>query len=185
MAKLIRDALVSAAVLLALCACSSFGPGATPPQRPLDSLHDDVAGLLIVFDLPRGLGPMPGASILTFATSTTRPVKAVLIPADVDETAGQLPPPGNGRAYYFLALSPADQISIRTMQAGARGANLVPANVTLTVLPSLCESEVVDPRLASISVLLAAPAGQRLAPLIDHRLVADVIGVAGKLPACP
>jgi hypothetical protein len=177
--------LSSMLVAAALSACSSFGPSTPPPSRPIDALRDDVAGLLIVFDLPRGLGPMPGASFLTFTVGTTRPVTAALIPADADAMATQLPPPGKGRAYYFLDLSPIGQTAMRTAQAGARAANPAPSSVALAVVPGLCESEAVDPKLVTLSVFAAVPGASHLVPLIDHRLVADIVGSAGKLSACP
>ena len=177
--------LAAFATLLALSGCSSFGPGTSPPQRALDALHDDIGGLLIAFDLPRGIGLMPGASSLTYAIPSARPIKAVLIAADADEIASQLPPPGNGRAYYFLALAPADRTSIRTLEAGARSANLAPTSITFTVTPGLCESAIVDPKSVTISILAATPGGQHLVPLVDHHSLAEFIGASAGLPACP
>jgi hypothetical protein len=183
MRRSLRLAILAAAS--ALTACSSFGPSAPPTLRALDPLKDDVAGLLIAFDLPRGVGPMPGASVLTYTIPSARPIKAALVPADAEDEASQLPPPGNGRAYYFFALPPASQTAIRTAAAGARAANLSSANVAVAVAPGLCESAVLDPTRISISVLVAQPAGPRLAPLIDHRVLADLVGPAAKLPPCP
>src|SRR5690349_23583510 len=130
MSKLLRSLSAALATAISLAACSSLGPGAPPPSaRAVNTLTDDIGALLFALDLPRGIGPTPGASVLTYAIPSARPIKAVLVSADVDDMASRLPPPGDGRAYYFLALAPKDRTSIRTVQAGAVGLHVAAANV--------------------------------------------------------
>ena len=186
MLKPLRPLTAALAIAISLAACSSMGPNAPGPSaRAVDTLTDDIGALLFALDLPRGIGPMPGATVLTYAIPAARPIKAVLVSADVDDLASQLPPPGNGRAYYFLALAPKDRTSIRTIQAGAAGAHVAQANVTLSIAPGLCESAIVVPSSVSISVLAASSGGEHLLPLIDRRPISELLGTTATLPACP
>ena len=49
--------LIAIVLTLLLAACSTAGINTNNPSRSLDPVNDDVASLLIAFDLPRGLGP--------------------------------------------------------------------------------------------------------------------------------
>src|SRR6218665_1884224 len=75
---------VSAVVLLMLlAACSSIPLGTGSALRSLDYVNDDVASLLLAFDLPPSLEPAPEGSTLTFAVrspaSGDRQVAATLV----------------------------------------------------------------------------------------------------------
>lgn len=175
--------LPALAAALLLSACSSFGPDTPAARRVLDPLRDDLSGVVIAFDLPRGIGAAPGVSALTFTAPGVPPLKTVLIDADGDEIAASLPPPANGHAYYFFGLSAADQSALRAAQSAARAANADPAQIGVTITPKLCRSGDIDPAAITISVLAALPAGGHLAPLVDHRRLTDLVG-PDPLPAC-
>jgi hypothetical protein len=179
--------LIAGLFLTLVAGCSSFGPETPPALRALDPLHDDIAGLLIAFDLPRGVGPVLKASTLSLdiAGAEPRHLKATLIEADADDVAGNLPPPPRGHAYYLLGLAPPDQAAIRKAQAAVSAA--VPASaVTLAIVPHLCVAGPLDPATATISVLVALPGGPHLAPVVDNETVAAATAAAGmsSLPAC-
>lgn len=168
-------------LLLAACTAGSLTTGPSP--RGLAPLRDDIAGMLVVFDLPRGLGAPARLSSLTFAAPGMAPVKALLIEADADTVAASLPPPAAGHAYYFFGFSPADQGALRAAQAVARAAHATDAGVSVTIVPGLCRSADADVSKAQVSVLAARPGPASLVPLIDHRPLADITAGAA-LPAC-
>jgi hypothetical protein len=169
-------------LILVIAGCSSFGPQTTSAPRALDPLHDDIGNVLIAFDLPRGIGAVPDASTLTLAVPGAKPIRATLTEADIDDVAGNLPPPANGRAYYLLQLSATDRAVVRAVQAAARSANVSPASIAFAIVPKLCVSADADTKPVTISVLLALPGGARLAPLIDHQPLAALAGAG--LPTC-
>lgn len=174
------------AATLALAGCSTFGPAPLPAPRGFDLLHDDIGGLLIAFDLPRGIGPMPNASTLSYAVPNAPPLRLKLVPTDGENLANRLPPPGNGRAYYFFAVSPADQGAARAAQAAARREDARADVAGFAVFPGLCSANgQVDPSSMKISVLAATSSGGPISPLIDRQKLVDFIGPAGNLPACP
>jgi hypothetical protein len=168
---------------LMLSACSAGGLTTSPSPRALAPLRDDIAGMLVVFDLPRGLGAPAKLSSLTFAAPGMGPVKALLVEADADTIAANLPPPAAGHAYYFFGLSPADQGALRAAQAVARAAHARDADVSLAIVPRLCRAADADVSKAQVSVLAALPGPAPLVPLIDRRPLADVTANA-PLPAC-
>jgi hypothetical protein len=174
---------------LFLAGCSTLGVDRTERTRALDPLHDDISDLLVAFDLPRGIGPIEGASTLSVDVTAPggepRRVKASLAPADADEIAGHLPPPGTGRAYYLFGVADNDKAAIRDAQLVARTPGAAGSKVNLVLAPRLCKSGEVDPKLVTISVLAALPGDTALAPLIDRQLLADTLAAAGgDLPAC-
>ena len=48
--------ILAAWTALVLTACSTVGIGPGPGGNSLDPLRDDIASMIIAFDLPRGLG---------------------------------------------------------------------------------------------------------------------------------
>jgi hypothetical protein len=177
---MLRLAFILAA--LGLAACSTAGLDTGPTHRSVAPLRDDIAGMLFVFDLPRGLGAPSRASVLTFAASGLAPVTALLVEADADAVAASLPPPPAGHAYYFFGLAPADQGTFRAAQAMAR-AHATDSGVSLVVTPHLCRSAGTDVGAAQISVFAALPGPAALLPLIDRRPLAEV-SAGAPLPAC-
>jgi hypothetical protein len=169
--------ILCAALLLA--GCSTAGLIDTPqPKRGLDYGRDDLASLRIAFDLPRGVAPIEGASALTYAGD--RPLRVGLVPADMDDVAGSVPPPGTGRAYYVYGIAPADQQPLREAQRNAG------SGAALTAVPRLCRSGAVDPKRVSVTVYAVVPGAGRLAPLIERQVLADLLAASGisELPAC-
>ena len=104
-----RKTFAALAVLLALAACSSLPLGTANRLRSLDALNDDLASLLIAFDVPLSLEPIPDGSTLSFDITTpasgSRHIKAVLIETDADDLAGTLPPPSDERNYFLFGFS--------------------------------------------------------------------------------
>lgn len=173
--------VLAAGLWLLLAACSTLGGRDTAPssQRGLDALNDDLASAVIVFDLPRGVGLVEGATRLSFDVASPvldKHLSAVLAPADADEVAGVLPPPGSGRAYYFVGLSDADGAAFGAAQAAARGASVSAGAARLSVAPRFCVSGPVDPTLVTVSVYAALPERGRLAPLLDRQLLTHALG---------
>lgn len=185
--------LIILLLALGLAACASFGPSLdTARPRTLDYMRDDLASLLVAFDLPRGLAPVPNASTLSLdvviAGQGERHIKALLTEADADDVAGSLVPPGTGRAYYLFGFTEADKAAIREAQAWARSlpGGLAGNSLSITLAPRLCAGAGVDPSSSTISVLVALPGQSGLAPLIDRQRLADTTAAAGggPLPAC-
>lgn len=183
---------IAVCLALLLAACSTLNLDTANRLRSLDYLRDDIASLLIAFDLPRGIGPVPGASTLSFdaviAGQGERHVDAILIEADADEIGGDLPAPGKGRAYYLFGFADKDKTAIRDAQAWARTlpGGLTGNSVSIKLSPRLCTSGDIDVASATLSVLVAIPGQPDLAPLIDHQRVSEVIAQSGggALPPC-
>jgi hypothetical protein len=185
---------IIAGLLLAalLAACSTLNMTTANSLRSLDYMRDDIASLLIAFDVPRGIGPVRGASTLSFdvvvAGQGERHIKAVLEQADADEVEGSLPPPGTGRAYYLFGFADKDKAAIREAQAWARTlpGGLTGNSVGIALSPRLCTSGGVDPSSARVSVLIALPGQGGLAPLIDRARLSDLLAQSGggALPPC-
>ena len=181
-----RHLLAACAVLL-LSGCSTLDMHDGAKLRTLDYLRDDLASLVIAFDLPRGVAPLAGASTLgvDVAGSSPRHLKLTLAEADADEIAAGLPPPGQGRAYYLFGFADPDKAAIREIQLAARNANVAATAVTLTLAPRFCRSGSLDPHALAISVLAALPGDTSLAPLIDRQNLADALAASGgDLPPC-
>jgi hypothetical protein len=187
-----RRAIAGLCVMLLLAGCSTLGVDTADGPRRLDYLRDDLASLLIAFDVPRGIGPVRGGSTLSLdvvvAGQGERHIKAVLAEADADQIEGTLPPPGTGRAYYLFGFADQDQAAIRDAQAWARSlpGGLTGNSLTIALAPRLCTSGGIDPATVDISVLVALPGVPRLAPLIDHARLAELLAQSGGggLPAC-
>jgi hypothetical protein len=180
---------IAICLALFLAGCSTLSVDTAARPGALDPLRDDISSLLIAFDLPRGIGPIEGASTMSVDVAVPggepRHIKAALVPADADAIAGHLPPPGTGRAYYLFGFADKDKAAIRDAQLAARVAKAAGTAVTLLLAPRFCKSGDVDPKLLTISVLTALPGDTALAPLIDRQLLADTLAAAGgDLPAC-
>ena len=136
--------LIAIALTLCLAACSTVGINTVNNGRALDPVNDDVASLLIAFDLPRGLGPNNAAGqLFTFDVAQGGPqehLRSNLVPADADQVAGNLPPPADGRAYYLFTIDTQAQPAIRAAQAAAQARGITAASIQIGVVPQLCGS---------------------------------------------
>lgn len=171
----------AALALLLLAGCSSFLPATPTKSRAIDFRHDDVASLVVAFDMPAGIRPVPETSTLRLALSVPgqgeRQVTAPLGLADAADLAGTLPPPADTRTYFLFGFAPRDQAALREALAWARSAG-EPAGA-LAVAPSFCRTGPADPA-AYYSVQLALPGAAGLAPLLRNQPIAQ----AGGLPEC-
>ncbi len=178
------------ALALGLAACSSIPIGTAGKMRGLDYLNDDIASLLLAFDLPQSLEPVPGASVLSFDITTPssgeRHINALLVVADADELAGTLPPPADNRNYYLFGFSDADKQAIRAAQAWAK--TLPPGNnaLAISLSPRLCRTEAIDLAKTTVSALVALPGTTGLAPLLSNLQLSTVLAQAPikDVPAC-
>lgn len=185
-----RKTFATLAMLLALAACSSIPLGTANRLRSLDALNDDLASLLIAFDVPLSLEPIPDGSTFSFDITTpasgARHVKAVLIETDADDLAGTLPPPADARNYFLFGFSEADKVAIRDAQAWAKtlppGANAL----SISLAPGFCRTAEIDPASLTVSVLVALPGTIGLAPLIGSQPLKTLLAAApGKdVPPC-
>ncbi|MEO6013563.1 MAG: hypothetical protein ABIQ30_08275 [Devosia sp.] len=179
--------LIAGAALMLLAACSTVGLPDRGSTATLDPLRDDVASLLIAFDLPRGLGPAKG-SLFTFDVANGGPgehLRLQPLQADVDELPGNLPPPGIDRAYYLFAFTETDKLAIRTAQASALARGATAKNVTLGMVPKLCTSGAVDPSLVTVSVLAALP-GRSPQAFLNRQVLSVLLQQPGstQMPPC-
>jgi hypothetical protein len=179
--------LFAAVALLGLAACSSLNLETAKRLRTLDYLNDDVASLVLAFDLPRGLEPEAGGSVLSFDVTTAsageKHLKAALVRADADDIAGTLPPPAASRVYFLFGFSDKDKATLREMQAWARA--LPPGSgggIKIALAPRFCTIAPVDPTRANVSVLIALPGETSLAPLINNQKLADALAGAELKP---
>ena len=180
--------LAFAVAALVLAACSTVGVPSGPASRGLDPLHDDVASLVVAFDLPAGLGPAKG-SLFTFDVGNGGPqehLRLLLVLADLDAVPSALPPPGQGRAYYLFSFAEPDKAAIRAAQAAANARAVSADGVRLGVIPKLCSSGALDPNQVTVSVLAALPNQNGLARFVDHQLLAQLLQQPGstQMPAC-
>jgi hypothetical protein len=171
---------------LLLAACSTLGLP-TAPATSLDPLRDDVASLLIAFDLPRGLGPAAG-SLFTFDVANGGPgehLRLTPLQADVDEVPANLPPPGAGRAYYLFAFTETDKFAIRAAQASAQARGATARSVTIGMVPKLCTAGTLDPNFTTLSVLAVLP-GRSPLPFIDAQPLSALLQQPGstQMPPC-
>lgn len=174
--------VVAALAVAALAGCSSIPIGTASKLRGLDYLNDDVASLLLAFDLPPALEPAREGSTLSFDITTPssgeRRIKATLVAADAAELAGTLPPPSGERNYYLFGFSDPDKQAIREAQAWAR--TLPPGNnaLSISLSPKLCRTEVIDPAKTTVSALIALPGAPGLAPLLSNQPLSTVLASA-------
>jgi len=182
--------LGAAALLVLLAACSSIPVGSGGKQRGLDYLNDDIASLLLAFDLPPSLEPAPEGSTVSFdivtPASGEKHIKATLVAADADELAGTLPPPSGDRNYYLFGFSDADKAAIRSVQAWAKALPPGAGSLAVSLSPSLCRTEPIDPAKTIVSALVALPGTTGLSPLISNMPLSTALAAAPtrEVPAC-
>jgi hypothetical protein len=174
--------IAAAAILAALTACSSIPIGTASKLRGLDYLNDDVASLLLAFDLPPSLEPAQGASTISFDITTPasgeRHIKATLVPADAEDLAGTLPPPTGERNYYLFGFSDPDKQAIREAQAWAKTLPTGNNALSISLSPKLCRTEPIDPTKTTVSALVALPGTPGLAPLLSNQPLSTVLASA-------
>ena len=179
--------------LLLLAGCSTmgtdnFGPGGG--SRTLDAANDDVGSIVVAFDLPRGLGPVPTTQLFTFDAANGGPdehLRMTMVQAnDADQLGNVLPPPADGHAYYFFALSATDKARLLAAQTSSRARGLTAKSIQLGIVPHLCTSGQVDPNELQVTVLGGIPGQTRMTPFLDHQLLAQVLLLPGstQMPAC-
>lgn len=185
-----------AAVALAaglVAGCSSLSMPAAARLKALDYLNDDIGSLVLAFDVPETLEPVPSASRFSFVVSIPgqgeRKVDAVLAPGDASDVAGTLPPPGNERTYYLFGFSDADKAGLREAQAWARAiaeTGVTPNTPVIAIAPRFCRSEPIDVAATRVSVLIALPGSPALEPLVQGQSLAALLASTGggELPAC-
>ena len=175
--------LIALALTLALAACSSVGVNTANTTRSLDPLHDDVASLLIAFDLPRGLGPNNAAGqLFTFDVAQGGPqehLRLSLVQADADEVAGNLPPPAEGRAYYLYSISENDKLTVRAAQQSALQRNVAASAIQIGVVPHLCGTQGIDQSTLTVSIYGAIPGQTRLMPFMNQMPLTAVLQQPG------
>ncbi len=177
-------------LVLFLAACSSIPMGTGEKLRNLDYLNDDIASLLLAFDLPPSLEPAPEGSTLSFdirtPSSGEKHVNATLVIADADELAGTLPPPSGKRNYYLFGFSDADKAAIREAQAWARALPPGANSLSISLSPRLCRTEPIDPGRTTVSALVALPGATGLSPLLSNMPLSTVLAQAPikEVPPC-
>lgn len=183
-------AAVIVGVMALLAACSSLSFNTASKLRSLDYLNDDIASLVLAFDVPQTLEPMPEGSVLNFDVTTPasgeRHVSAVLVRADASEVAGGLPALAAGRNYYLFGFSDADKQKLRDTQTWARALPAGDNQLAITLGPRFCRTTEIDPRQTRVSVLVALPGAGGLAPLVNAETLVNLLAAAGagEIPAC-
>lgn len=186
-------AMVLLAVVGLVTACSSLSMPTAAKLRALDYLNDDIASLVVAFDVPETLEPVPGASGFSFDISIPgkgeRHIAATLEPGDASEVAGALPPPGTERTYYLFGFAEADKAKLREAQAWARGiatTGVAPNTPVIAISPRFCRSDAIDMATARVSVLIALPGSPALEPLVSNETLATLLASTGGgvLPEC-
>jgi hypothetical protein len=175
-----------AVAALAGCTASSVNPTTAAKVSAIDYANDDVGSMLIAFDVPVALEPVPNGSTMIF-TVGDRTLTAILARADLDDVAGTLPPPEADRTYYLFGFSAADKGKIRTLQNDAKVLPAGPNAITVGLSPSFCRTEEVDPAKTKFSVLLALPGGDgKMESLIRNSTLKDILATAPvkELPLC-
>jgi hypothetical protein len=175
--------LIAITLTLFLAACSTVGLDMGNTNRSLDPLHDDVASLLIAFDLPRGLGPNNTAGqLFTFDVAQGGPqehLRSLLVPADVDQAAGGLPPPAEGRQYYLYTINETNKPSIRAAQQAAVARNLSASSIQIGVVPHLCGAGDIDKNALTVSIYALIPGQTRMMPFMNQVPLATVLQQPG------
>jgi len=143
-------------------------------------VHDDVANLLFVLDLPDAVQPLPDGNKLGLGYALPGPLKVGLVRADAGELAGTLPPPAAGRTYHLFEIAPAERAAIVQAQAASRGA--APVGTGLALEPRLCATGAVDPAKVQISMLVAAAGQAAISPPLRNQVLASLVGPS--LPPC-
>ncbi len=183
-----RKILILALSLL-LAACSTVGVTTGPNGPSLDAVRDDVGSLLVVLDLPRGLGPSPSTGqLFTFDIANGGPsehLRLTLVPADGD-SYGNLPPPGDGRAYYLFAVDAKDKPAIQAAQLAAQQRGVSGNNVTLGIVPKLCTAGQIDQTSLTVSAFALIPGRTRLMTFLDNQPLSVLAQQPGstQMPYC-
>jgi hypothetical protein len=165
-------AAVAIATALAGCTASSVNTTTAAKVSAIDYANDDVGSMLIAFDVPVTLEPVPNGSTMVF---------------NLGEVAGTLPPPDADRTYYLFGFSQADKAKITTMQHDAKVLPGGPTSLTVGLSPSFCRTEEIDPAKTRFSVLLALPgSGGKMESLIKNSTLKDALATAPvkELPLC-
>jgi len=176
-------AALAVTALLAGCTASSVNTTTAAKVSAIDYANDDVGSMLIAFDVPLTLEPVPNGSTMTFNVGD-RTLTAVLARADLDEVAGTLPPPDSDRTYYLFGFSEADKARIMSMQHDAKV--LPVASMTVGLSPLFCRTEEIDPAKVKFSVLLALPGSNgKMESLIKNSTLKDALTAPEKdVPLC-
>ncbi len=181
-----RHLIAALAVTAALAGCTSSSINATTAAKmqAIDYANDDVGSMLIAFDVPLTLEPVPRGSTMIFNLGD-RKLTAVLARADLDDVAATLPPPAADRTYYLFGFSTADKEKIKNLQHDAQVTGGVTA-LTVALSPLFCRNQEIDPAKTRFSVLLALPGGGKLEPLFSNTSLADALATAPvkELPLC-
>jgi hypothetical protein len=178
--------IIAAWTALVLTACSTVGPGPGPGGNTLDLLRDDIASMIIAFDLPRGLGPAKG-SLFTYDVANGGPaehLRLTPLQADVDALPANLPPPGVDRQYYLFAFTETDKLAIRNAQLTAQARGATAANVTVGMVPKLCTAGTVDPNLVTVSVFAVLPRRSPL-PFLNRIVLSQLLQQPGSTQMGP
>ncbi|HEU5095520.1 MAG TPA: hypothetical protein VFT77_10205 [Reyranella sp.] len=175
--------LLAIALSLLLAACSGTGPDFSSHGPSFDPSKDDVADLLIVFDLPRGLGTNNTAGqLFTFDAAQGGPnehLRLTLMPADGDQVMSSLPPPADGRSYYLFQLAPQAKSQILAAQQSAQARGVPGSSIQLGIVPHLCSSGPVDQNAATVTISAVLPGKTGLLPFINNEPLAQVLQLPG------
>lgn len=175
------------AAVLALSACTTLVPtGNAPAPRALDTIEDDLTGLILAFDVPAVVQPVLAQSRLRVEITPqgggAERIEAGLQLADADLAEGALPPPQGGRTYYLLTLVEKDRAALKAAQERLRRLPSGTAVVSVGLAPWFCAIGADPGPNARYTVrVLASGQAQPLAPLVSNQPVAP----SGQpLPAC-
>lgn len=183
-----RNLIAAFAVATALAGCTASNVNTTTAARvsAIDYANDDVGSMLIAFDVPLTLEPVPNGSTMVFNLGD-RTLTAVLARADLDDIAGTLPPPDADRTYYLFGFSAADKERIKSMQHDAQVLATDTTTLTVGLSPSFCRTEEIDLAKTKFSVLLALPgSGGKMESLIKNSTLEAALATAPvkELPLC-
>lgn len=179
-------AALAVTALLAGCTASSVNPTTAAKVSAIDYANDDVGGMLIAFDVPLTLEPVPNGSTMIFNLGD-RTLTAVLARADLDEVTGTLPPPDADRTYYLFGFSEADKAKIKNLQHDARVLPTGATSLTVALSPLFCRTGEIDPTKTKFSVLLALPGSSgKMESLIKNSTLEAALATAPvkELPLC-
>lgn len=175
----IGNAISALFVTFALTACSSFTPASAPAPgklRPLDLVNDDLAGLVIVLDVPVTLSAIPteAAFALDFVTPAgERHVASILERGDAGSVMSVLPAPTDGRTYFIFTFAAADRSEIEDAQSFARASGSVAPSLRLS--PGFCTNDPVDVAKTEVNVLIVAPGQLGVDPTYGRETLAGLL----------
>lgn len=186
---------IALSTMIGISGCTSLHLGTALKLRALDFFDDDVAELLVAFEVPDNVQPISEASHIQFDVTTAelgeRHVTAELVPAVDASAAANLTPPLQGRRYHLLAFADDDKAAIREAQQWVRelkAAHSGPlgGRVDIAVRPRFCSMGGADPTGLRFSVLIALTGEDRLEPLIVNESLSRILDEAGveRLPDC-